>query len=654
MNTPHPPEILAPAGNKDSFLAAIAAGADAIYVGLKEFSAREQAPNFNIPELIPLMELARKKGKRVYLALNVLIFESELKKLQSLLKIISTHLSPHALIVQDMAIISMLREIQYSGEIHLSTLGAWQITSSIDLIEKMGINRIVLPRELTIDEIQQVSRACNSTKVALEVFVHGALCYGISGRCYWSSMLGGKSGLRGRCVQPCRRIYETQGKRGRFFSCKDLSVDVLTKILLKVPKVVCWKIEGRKKGPHYVFYTTKAYSLLRDHPEEARIRKEALKLLKMCLGRPCTHYNILSHRRYCPVEGDEERGSGLVVAKVGREKTRAFIRPYLDLLPGDVLRVGYQDKKGHMVLKIRTYVRRGKRYPLPTKTSPLPGTKVFLVDRREQGLLQILKELDKELFYIGKKAKPIPAFPSSTPPTRGHGRKKRDFPFTYLQISPPGREKGKARKGIERGVWIEIGRGLGEVKRLGNKWLWLPPMVWPEEEHLLQSLVSRAIKYGARKFILNSIYHISLFKGQEGLHLWAGPFMNISNSRAISTISPLGFKGVILSPELCKEEVVSIARSSPLEVGMVIKGMWPFCVSRTKREDLEEEKLILSPKGEGMWIKRYGENFFIFPNWEIDLSSKIPLLKRAGVSLFVEILIPTRVPLKKRKYTFNF
>ena len=118
----------------------------------------------------------------------------------------------------------------------------------------------------------------------LETFIHGALCYGVSGRCYWSSYYGGKSGLRGRCVQPCRRLYTQGGESARFFSCSDLSVDVLVKVLMSIPEVTTWKIEGRKKGPHYVFYTVKAYQMLRDHGKDPKIKKDALAMLERGTG----------------------------------------------------------------------------------------------------------------------------------------------------------------------------------------------------------------------------------------------------------------------------------------------------------------------------------------------------------------------------------
>ena len=129
---------------------------------------------------------------------------------------------------------------------------------------------MVLPRELSIDEIRQMDEEAPED-MDFEMFVHGALCWCVSGRCYWSSYLGGKSGLRGRCVQPCRRIYKQKGREGRFFSCQDLSIDVLVKTLAEIPHIRSLKIEGRKKGPHYVYHVVTAYRMLLDSLGHARL-----------------------------------------------------------------------------------------------------------------------------------------------------------------------------------------------------------------------------------------------------------------------------------------------------------------------------------------------------------------------------------------------
>ena len=256
----NPPLILAPAGNRDSFLAAIAAGADAVYCGLKSFSARMAAPNFTIEELAALCDLARKKNIAVHVTLNSLIKPDEIPEAARTLDQLNRHVKPDGLIIQDTGMIALARQSGFKGTLHLSTLANVTFPAALKQIQSLGVSKVVLPREIGIDEIKIMDAACPNG-LELEVFIHGALCYGISGRCYWSSFFGGKSGLRGRCVQPCRRIYTipaqtpNSGKpqKTACFSCRDLELDVLVKTLMPLKNVRMWKIEGRKKGPHYVY-----------------------------------------------------------------------------------------------------------------------------------------------------------------------------------------------------------------------------------------------------------------------------------------------------------------------------------------------------------------------------------------------------------------
>lgn len=296
------PEILAPAGQRDSFLAALAAGADAIYCGLKSYSARMAAHNFAPSELASLIELAHAQDVKVYLTVNTMLKPEDLQPLGRQLDWVNRHATPDALIVQDLAVPALARQVGYSGEIHLSTLANVTMPAMLPrLITTLGVQRVVLPRELNVDEIKQMADAC-PPDLGLELFVHGALCYGVSGRCYWSSYMGGKSGLRGRCVQPCRRLYTQQAPARRYFSCQDLSLDVLAKVVAGIPQVRAWKIEGRKKGPHYVYYTVAAYKMLRDEGQDPQAKKVAVGLLEQSLGRPGTHYNFLPQRPQNPVD----------------------------------------------------------------------------------------------------------------------------------------------------------------------------------------------------------------------------------------------------------------------------------------------------------------------------------------------------------------
>jgi len=357
MSKNHLPEIMAPAGDKASYLAAVAAGADAIYVGLKHFSARMQARNFSISELAQLATLGRDRGTKTYVAMNTLVKPGDPESAGRLIDRLQETVKPHAIIVQDLAMITLAKQAGFKGEIHLSTLANVSHPSGLEIARKLGVKRVVVPRELNLDEVKIMADACPKD-LDLEIFVHGALCHCVSGRCYWSSYLGGKSGLRGQCVQPCRRQYRQAGKNpARLFSCSDLSLDVLTKPLLGMPKVTAWKIEGRKKGPHYVFYTVKAYQMLRDNPNDAKIKKAAQDLLDQALGRPATHSTFLPQRPFMPIQPKEETSSGRLIGEIKRDQKKLYFQPREQLHPGDLIRVGYEDQPGHRTIPIRRRVQ---------------------------------------------------------------------------------------------------------------------------------------------------------------------------------------------------------------------------------------------------------------------------------------------------------
>jgi len=392
------PLILAPAGSEGSFFAAIAAGADAVYCGLKIFSARMEAANFTIEQLIPLVKLAHKKGIKVYITLNSILKSDDLDKAEEILINLEKDVKPDAIIIQDIAFIKIARKINFSGEIHLSTLANLSFADGLNLVhKKLKVDKVVIPRELNIDEIKLMAQACPEN-LDLEMFVHGDLCYGVSGRCYWSSYFGGKSGLRGRCVQPCRRFYSQEKTAGKFFSCIDLSLDTLTKIILPIPQIGVWKIEGRKKGPHYVYYTVSAYKILRDSISDSKMKKVAVDLLDQALGRPVSHYNFLPQRPYNPIREKSQTGSGLFIGKVSGSRQSPYIITREALLANDVLRIGYEDEPWHSIHKSGRYVPKNGHYNFKLQGKKFKaGAPVFLVDRREKELQKKLEDLEKDL-----------------------------------------------------------------------------------------------------------------------------------------------------------------------------------------------------------------------------------------------------------------
>jgi len=641
------PKILAPAGDKNSFLAAIAAGADAIYCGLKIFSARMEAKNFSIEELSGLTKLARSRHIDVYIAFNSIIKESEQEKVFKILCKLCRFVDFNALIVQDLAMIPLAKKAGFKKEFHLSTLGNCTFPSALKTSNRLGFKKIVLPREFTIDEMKEM--ADNTPEdIELEVFVHGALCYSISGRCYWSSWFGGKSSLRGRCVQPCRRIYDQKGHKKRHFSCMDFSADVLAKVLKTIPKITTWKIEGRKKSPHYVYYTVKAYKLLRDDPKK---KKEALSYLDYAMGREFTHYNLLSQRIMNPLDHSSETGSGLFAGRIKNPASPYFITREA-LFPSDLLRIGFEDEPSHNIQRVtRAVPKKGKFFlNKKSKFKIKKGTPVYIIDRRGQELATVIKALDTELADLEKTTiRPVENKHKVTLPKTAVKSKRK---LQEITIS-----RGKVRQthtNTQTGAWIST-RGYS-VPPSSRNWLWLDPVLFPGEEKICFDYIANAIKKGAKNFILNAIWQVSLFKNPKQLNLWAGPFCNITNSNTVNLLKQQGFSGAIVSPELDQDTFCSLPQKSELPLGVVIYGNWPLGISRIISNDLKMNQAFTSPMGETGWITKHNNNYFIFPNWYLDLTSKKELLKKAGFSLFVNIheTIPSGVKIKNRPGLWNW
>jgi putative protease len=646
-----PPEILAPAGNKASFLAAVAAGADAVYCGLKLFSARMEAKNFTIEEFTALVALAHEKGVKVFVAVNSLLKPDDLMRAGQFLDLLQRWVKPDAIIIQDLGMMSLIKQTGFSGEIHLSTLANASFPTALQVIQQhLQVDRVVLPRELNVDELRSLSRAC-PPNLDLEVFIHGALCYGVSGRCYWSSYMGGKSGLRGRCVQPCRRRYTQTGQTHRYFSCQDLSVDVLAKVLLSIPKVRTWKIEGRKKGPHYVYYTVSAYRMLRDHHHDSKMKKDALHLLARALGRTGTHYLFLPQRPQDPVKLHNQTGSGLLVGRVKGPRQNSYFITREELFPGDVLRIGYEDETGHNIKRIGRSVPKGGRLYIspPSKKAVAKGAPVFLTDRREKHLEDMISELDDQLDRNQRSSGRVSSFVPLLPAGIPKDSRMVDLPVyrTLPGSNPPGRF----------GLWLSG----GIIKKLSEKivsriiW-WLTPVIWPENENAVNELVQLAIKKGCRHFVLNAPWQIAFFKKQKGFKLWAGPFCNLANPLAIESAGAMGFNGAVVSPELGAEDYLQLPRHSPIPLGIVIAGNWPLCVARTLAEDVQQNKAFSSPMGEQAWATRHGPNYWIYPNWRLDLRVHKKALHKAGYALFVDLIepLPKGVKMKKRKGLWNW
>jgi putative protease len=285
IDTKTKPELLAPAGSLESFFAAMEKGADAVYAGLQDFSARARARNFTLKQMERMLAYAHSVDRRIYVTLNTLVKEKELPQLVETLSALAG-MRVDGVILQDLAVARMIRNHFPSIPLHASTQMTIHNLPGVRMLEQLGFQRAVVARELAVDEIASIATA---TPVEIECFVHGALCFSISGQCFFSSLLGGHSGNRGRCAQPCRRLYNHRGKEGHYFSTSDLSAIDLLPDLIKAG-VKSLKIEGRMKSAEYVASVVEAYRNVLDAPEGSH--KQALsaakEILKYSFGRTPT------------------------------------------------------------------------------------------------------------------------------------------------------------------------------------------------------------------------------------------------------------------------------------------------------------------------------------------------------------------------------
>ncbi len=289
---PKKAELLAPAGSLEAFFAAMEKGADAVYAGLKEFSARAKAKNFTLQQMERMLAYAHGMDKKIYVTLNTLVKESELPQLVDTLSSLEA-MGVDGIIIQDLAVARIARRFFPAIPLHASTQMTVHNSPGVQQLADLGFERVVLSRELHLDEISRIVR---NSPIGIECFVHGALCFSLSGQCYFSSFLGGHSGNRGRCAQPCRRQYTYRGKEGYYFSTNDFSsIDLIPQMV--AAGVESLKIEGRMKSAEYVAAIVGAYRKVLDAPPDgiSAAVGEAKELIKLSFGRVPTKGFLASH-----------------------------------------------------------------------------------------------------------------------------------------------------------------------------------------------------------------------------------------------------------------------------------------------------------------------------------------------------------------------
>jgi putative protease len=419
------PEILAPAGSFQSLIAAVEAGADAIYLGGKRFSARASAANLDDDELKEGIDYAHLRGVKIYVTINTLYKDKEFKELVDFVAFLYS-IGVDALILQDLGAAKVIRQHFHNIELHGSTQMTIHNIEGAKVLEELGFDRVVLARELSLKEISRIKKAVN---IGLETFVHGALCFCYSGQCLMSSMIGGRSGNRGRCAQPCRRFYQMESdgilkEQGYLLSPKDLcSIDIVKE--LAELGISSLKIEGRMKRPEYVGIVVLSYRKLFDglkngiEIDKHGIEKELLQIFNRGFTKGYyTGYpkDLISY--------DSPKNKGLYLGKVTNTyKDSIVISLHEELSLGDGIEVNGSGANVSKIFKLkeanaqrsantgnksdnelRTPVDkgiRGDKVIIPGKVAAKIGDRVYKTSDVE--LLRTGQE-----FYSGKIMKRVP------------------------------------------------------------------------------------------------------------------------------------------------------------------------------------------------------------------------------------------------------
>ncbi len=558
-----PTEILAPAGDEAALRAAVFSGADAVYLGLTELSARRSAGNFTRGQLEWAVPFCHARGVKVYVAVNTTIWPGELETAAEAIRI-AAGAGADALIVQDLAVARLARETAPGIALHGSTQMSVHSLAGAVKLAQMGFSRVVLARELSMAEIEKITQ---KAPIETEVFVHGALCVSVSGQCYMSAFLGGRSGNRGSCAGPCRLPFAADGSGSAHLSLKDLSA-VAELPRLSEAGVASAKIEGRLRGPEYVAAAVTACrkSLCGEKYDE--------KVLQNVFSRSgFTNGYIegkIDGRMFGVRTAADAAASRAVMPSIRELYRREMPRVPVDftvLFDPEGVKLTARDRNGNFAAAysesepapaekpqeeaIRRALSKTGGTPFEMGRLALEGTPGFLPgsewnEMRRSALEMLLKKREK--------LHPIPVAAPQLPAAQHHGTCQR-LPIrarfeSWQQVPLPFVKK---LSGLILPL-AEAGKVPPELR--AKTVLELPRAMFGAVEERVKAQIAATRQLGFEGYLCQNIAHFEL---AEGLPLFGGFGLNISNPLAAREYAELGLKAMTLLPELPLSEMAKIA-----------------------------------------------------------------------------------------------
>lgn len=608
------PELLSPAGSIESLMAAIEGGADAIYIGGVSFNARINAKNFTREEMRRGISLAHSYGTKVYIATNTLVYDREL---DDFLRVAEDAYrdGADALIIAD---VGAAREVskRIPIELHASTQMSGHGASSADVLIGAGFSRMVCAREMSKEDI---SAFIERSPIEAEVFVHGALCVCHSGQCLFSSLVGGRSGNRGECAQPCRLPYENNGKSGKCgksypLSLKDLCLAEHIPVLCDMG-VASLKIEGRMKSPEYVRDVTSAWRKLLDCRRAAN--KEEMRELA----------EVFSRDGFTDGYFKKKINNGMLGVRTDEQKLRTReLAPFAGLTRKVGLDMSACIRAGEPVSLIVTRSDNGKSataigdVPQAAKTAPIDESTVHKslskLGDTPYVLRNITVTLDAGLML------PISALNALRRSAiaaldEQEGREG----IKEAQMSQPSERRIRTRTAVfyEPSEIPESAYEFFDIiytpleKYTGNtNGVLIPAVIFDYQKDNIASLLQKAKQMGAEHALVGNIGHISLVK-EAGMKLHGDFRLNATNNSSVSFYEGLGFEDVILSPELTLPQIRDIGGKS----FATVYGRMPLMVTeKCVNSALSDCKTCKQKEGRMWLVDRKGVSFPVFKTFE--------------------------------------
>ena len=594
-------EVLAPAGGWESLEAAVFAGADAVYLGGPAFGARANAKNFTREELARAAAFCHGRGVRLHVTVNTLLKDQELPQALEFVAFLCS-LPVDAVLVQDMGLFSLLRQRAPGLPLHCSTQMSLHTPAGVRLLWELGARRAVLAREMSLSEMEEVHGA---SPIELEAFVHGALCMCVSGQCYLSAMLGGRSGNRGMCAQPCRLPFAAPGGTGHDLSLKDLSLLEEAR-QLGAAGICSLKIEGRMKRPEYV---AAAVSACRHAVDQGAIPAQLAQDLEAVFSRSGFTKGYLTGKRGAAMFGVRRKED----VTQATEKVFAQLR---GLYRGERQRVAIAldlgEEGDRAVLLARDREGREARASAPLEAAgrpPLPqerclqqlhktGGTPFLVEAAAapaEGIrlaVSALNALRREallaLLAQRERREPVP-FAAKTMDTVPHPRPGWERLPVRACFRGPEQMPPQARRCRE--IALPLTTPVKDLKRLGEEgWppilLELPRAMFGAEERI-RRLMEERMAGGFLDFTCGNLGAVALCR-ELGARAHGTFSLNIANTPALEFFQELGLKSAECSFELTGRELEALGGSLPR--GAMVYGRQALMLTRNC-------PLANSPKG---------------------------------------------------------